>query len=75
MVIVICVLTVAVNTVKMKFRLKVTDKALCAQSRKTLANIIHFMRQEAEANTKIIKLKKVQQLVCRASGVYLRTIM
>jgi hypothetical protein len=53
---------------------KVKNRVSSGDSRQIIANILEFMRQEAEAGTQLIPLAKVHELVARATGVSDRTI-
>jgi hypothetical protein len=58
----------------MAFMSKVKNRVSSGDSREIIANILEFMRQEAEAGTQLIPLAKVHELVARATGVSNRTI-
>ncbi|XP_050508858.1 uncharacterized protein LOC126886060 [Diabrotica virgifera virgifera] len=58
----------------MEFKSKLNGKVLSGQSREIIANVMHFMQQEARDNVPLIDLKQVQKRVVRATGVSLSAI-
>lgn len=58
----------------MEFVSKFKHKALNGQTREVIANVIHFMQREAEANGPIKDFKKVQERVALDTGISVRSV-